>query len=119
MRLGDPETQVVIPRLKSDLLPVLQEMALGDLKDTRLQRSSDLAVCVVMAAGGYPESYEKGKEISGLEMVGEDEHTVTFHAGTAFKKGKVVSDGGRVLGVTSLAPTLRACLLYTSPSPRD
>ncbi|MEE2822139.1 MAG: phosphoribosylamine--glycine ligase [Acidobacteriota bacterium] len=111
VRLGDPETQVVIPRLKSDLLPVLQEMALGGLKDTRLQWSSDVAVCVVMAAGGYPESYEKGKEISGLEMVGENEHTVTFHAGTAFKKGKVVSDGGRVLGVTSLAPTLRAAII--------
>ncbi len=111
VRLGDPETQVVLPRLESDLLTVLNQMAQGDLKDVKLEWSTEAAVCVVIAAGGYPGSYEKGKEISGLEMAGEEKNTVTFHAGTELKKEKVVTSGGRVLGVTSLAPTLRAAII--------
>ena len=111
VRLGDPETQVILPRLKSDLLMVLSRMAEGDLKDVQLEWSPDAAVCVVMAAGGYPGSYEKGKEISGLEMAGEEENTLTFHAGTQLREEKVVTSGGRVLGVTSLAPTLRAAII--------
>jgi len=111
VRLGDPETQVVLPRLESDLLTVLNQMAQGDLKDVKLEWCSEAAVCVVIAAGGYPGSYEKGKEISGLEMAGEEKNTVTFHAGTELKKEKVVTSGGRVLGVTSLAPTLRAAII--------
>lgn len=111
VRLGDPETQVVLPRLKSDLLTVLNQMAQGNLKDVNLEWSAEAAVCVVIAAGGYPGSYEKGKEISGLEMAGEEKNTITFHAGTALKEEKVVTSGGRVLGVTSLAPTLRAAII--------
>ena len=111
VRLGDPETQVVLPRLKSDLLTALSQMAQGDLKDVNLEWSAEAAVCVVIAAGGYPGSYEKGKEISGLEMADEETSTITFHAGTALKEEKVVTSGGRVLGVTSLAPTLRAAVI--------
>ncbi len=111
VRLGDPETQVILPRLKSDLLTVLRRMAEGDLKDVQLEWSPDASVCVVIAAGGYPGSYEKGKEISGLEMAGEEENTLTFHAGTQLREEKVVTSGGRVLGVTSLAPTLRAAII--------
>ena len=111
VRLGDPETQVILPRLKSDLLTVLSRMAEGNLEDVQLEWSPDAAVCVVIAAGGYPGSYEKGKEISGLEMAGEEENTLTFHAGTQLREEKVVTSGGRVLGVTSLAPTLRAAII--------
>ena len=111
VRLGDPETQVILPRLKSDLLTVLSRMAEGNLEDVQLEWSPDVAVCVVIAAGGYPGSYEKGKEISGLEMAGEEENTLTFHAGTQLREEKVVTSGGRVLGVTSLAPTLRAAII--------
>ena len=92
-------------------MTVLRRMAEGDLKDVQLEWSPDASVCVVIAAGGYPGSYEKGKEISGLEMAGEEENTLTFHAGTQLREEKVVTSGGRVLGVTSLAPTLRAAII--------
>jgi phosphoribosylamine--glycine ligase len=111
VRLGDPETQVILPRLRSDLLPILRGMAQGNLKDVDLEWSAEAAVCVVLAAGGYPGSYEKGKEISGLEMAGEEKTALTFHAGTKLKEEKVVTSGGRVLGVTSLAPTLGAAII--------
>jgi phosphoribosylamine--glycine ligase len=111
VRLGDPETQVILPRLKSDLLPILRGIAQGNLKDVDLEWSAEAAVCVVLAAGGYPGSYEKGKEISGLEMAGEEKTTLAFHAGTKLKEEKVVTSGGRVLGVTSLAPTLGAAII--------
>jgi phosphoribosylamine--glycine ligase len=111
VRLGDPEAQVILPRLKSDLLPILSGMAEGDLKDVALEWSTEAAVCVVIAAEGYPGPYEKGKEISGLEMAGEKENTLTFHAGTELKEEKVVTSGGRVLAVTSLAPTLRSAII--------
>ena len=111
VRLGDPETQVVLPRLKSDLLPVLSGIAQGNLKDVDLEWSADAAVCVVVASKGYPGSYDKGQEISGLEMAGEEASTLTFHAGTELKGERVVTSGGRVLGVTSLAPTVRAAII--------
>ena len=111
VRLGDPEAQVILPRLKGDLLPILSGMAKGDLKDVALEWSTEAAVCVVIAAEGYPGPYEKGKEISGLEMAGEKENTLTFHAGTELKEEKVVTSGGRVLAVTFLAPTLRSAII--------
>ncbi len=111
VRLGDPETQVVLPRLKSDLLAILNGMAQGNLNNVDLEWSTDAAVCVVLAAGGYPGAYESGMEISGLEMAAEDANTLIFHAGTKLKQEKVVTNGGRVLGITSLAPTLRAGII--------
>lgn len=111
VRLGDPETQVVLPRIKSDLLDVFQAMTAGSLSGSKIEWSEDATVCVVIASGGYPESYTTGKEISGLDMVEEDSDTVVFHAGTSFKKAIPVTSGGRVLGVTSQAPNLRKAIL--------
>lgn len=101
VRFGDPETQVVLPRLKSPLLPLLYGAARGNLDGVEPPTwSPEAAVCVVMASGGYPGSYEGGKEISGLADAGE-EKTVIFHAGTARVDDSIVSSGGRVLGVTA------------------
>jgi phosphoribosylamine--glycine ligase len=111
VRLGDPETQVVLPRIKSDLLDVFQAMAAGSLAESKIEWSEDATVCVVIASGGYPESYATGKEISGLDMVEEDSDTVVFHAGTSLEKTTTITSGGRVLGVTSQAPNLRKAIL--------
>ena len=110
-RFGDPETQVVLPLLKSDLLRVMLACTEGKLAETPVEFSSESAACVILASGGYPEHYEKGKEISGLEngqLPGGE--AVVYHAGTALKDGKLVTSGGRVLGVTATAPDLKAAL---------
>ena len=110
-RFGDPETQVVLPLLKSDLLRVMLACTEGRLAETPVEFSSESAACVILASGGYPEHYEKGKEISGLEngqLPGGE--AVVYHAGTALKDGKLVTSGGRVLGVTATAPDLKAAL---------
>lgn len=98
-RFGDPETQVVLPRLKSDLAEILLATVEGRLHEIEIEWSDDAAVCVVLAAGGYPGPYEKGKPISGLDQVTE---SVVFHAGTALKDGSIVTNGGRLLGVTAV-----------------
>jgi len=105
-RFGDPETQVVIPRLESDLLEVLQACAEGRLAQVTPRWSDQRAVCVVVAAGGYPGPYDKGHPISGLaeaEAVG----ALVFHAGTQLAEGQTVTAGGRILGVTALGHTFR------------
>ncbi len=102
-RFGDPETQAVLLRLESDLYDIMNAAIDGNLDEMDIQWSEDAACCVVMASGGYPVAYEKGKEISGLDKVTD---SVIFHAGTALKNGKIVTSGGRVLGVTAKAPTL-------------
>ena len=110
-RFGDPETQVVLPLLKSDLLRVMLACTEGKLSETPVEFSSESAACVILASGGYPEHYEKGKEISGLEngqLPGGE--AVVYHAGTTLKEGKLVTSGGRVLGVTATAPDLKAAL---------
>ncbi|HPS01046.1 MAG TPA: phosphoribosylamine--glycine ligase, partial [Candidatus Sumerlaeota bacterium] len=104
-RFGDPETQPLLMRLKTDLADVTEAIVEGRLHELKLEWDSDPAVCVVLASGGYPGSYEKGKVISGLDQVHQP-GTVVFHAGTAEKEGQVVTSGGRVLGVTSRAPKL-------------
>ncbi len=104
-RFGDPETQPLLMRLKTDLADVTEAIVEGRLHELKLEWDADPAVCVVLASGGYPGSYEKGKVISGLEK-NQDPATVVFHAGTAEKEGRVVTSGGRVLGVTSHAPKL-------------
>lgn len=106
VRFGDPETQVILPRLESDLATLLRQAASGDLAGGRAEWTSDAAVCVVAASQGYPGSYRKGQEISGLARAGRMEHLVVFHAGTSQQDGRFVTGGGRVLGVTALAPSL-------------
>jgi len=106
-RFGDPETQVVLPRLESDLVEILLATAEGRLKEVEVRWSPRKAVCVVMASGGYPGAYEKGKVITGLEEVAQMEDVVVFHAGTARRNGDIVTNGGRVLGVTACGDTFR------------
>jgi len=105
-RFGDPETQVLLPRLKSDLVELIEAAIDGKLDETQPEWDPRAAVCVVMASGGYPGSYEKGHEISGLEEFTDRDDIVIFHAGTKRQGEKVVTAGGRVLGVTALGTTL-------------
>ena len=107
-RFGDPETQVYLPRLKNDLVELLVASADGTLGKTELKWKPEAAVCVVMASGGYPGSYAKGRIISGLDAANALPHTKVFHAGTALKDGRIVTNSGRVLGVTALGKDLRA-----------
>lgn len=103
VRFGDPETQAIIPRLKSDLLPLLMASAEGDLKGIKAEWKDDHAVCVVLASGGYPGEYTTGHNIEGLKEFDDsaDKNAAIFHAGTAFKGNRIVTAGGRVLGVTA------------------
>ncbi|WP_284642164.1 phosphoribosylamine--glycine ligase [Paenibacillus silviterrae] len=98
-RFGDPETQVVLPRLKTDLLDIFLATVNGRLDQMEIEWSDEAAVCVVLASGGYPASYPKGLPIEGLDEVQE---SLVFHAGTAVKDGQIVTNGGRVIGVTAL-----------------
>jgi phosphoribosylamine--glycine ligase len=107
-RFGDPETQVYLPRLATDLVDILLASVEGRLASLEIKWASQPAVCVVMASGGYPGSYPKGKEIKGLEAAARLPGVKVFHAGTALADGKVVTSGGRVLGVTATAPDLVA-----------
>ena len=106
VRFGDPETQPILMRLKSDLLEVCLAVCDGRLGEVTLEWDERPAVCVVMASGGYPGSYEKGKKITGLEEAGKAKDVVVFHAGTIEKDGDVVTNGGRVLGVTAVGATI-------------
>lgn len=102
-RFGDPETQVLLPRMKSDLLPILKGVIEGNLDQVELQwQENKVAVCVVMASAGYPGKYAKGLEICGLEQAGQVSGVTVFHAGTSNSDGTVVTNGGRILGVTAL-----------------
>lgn len=107
-RFGDPETQVYLTRLENDLVELLDACVTGTLSRHELRWSPLASVCVVMASGGYPGSYPKGKVITGLDDAGAMPRTKVFHAGTAMADGKVVTSGGRVLGVTALGEDLRA-----------
>lgn len=107
-RFGDPETQVVLPLLESDLAEIMLACATGTLDQADVAWSDKAAVCVVMASGGYPESYETGKAIIGLAEAGAQENTVVFHAGTKKAGNDIVTAGGRVLGVTAVDDNIRA-----------
>jgi len=106
-RFGDPETQAILPRLKSDLLPLLEATIDGQLDRATIEWDERPAVTVVMASGGYPDKYEVGKPISGLETAASDSVQI-FHAGTRRENGGVVTSGGRVLAVTALGETMAA-----------
>lgn len=110
-RFGDPETQVVLPLLESDLLAIMRATTDGTLDQVEVKFSNQSAACVVLASGGYPQHYEKGKVITGLangQLPGGE--AVVYHAGTALKDGQLVTAGGRVLGVTATADTLKEAL---------
>jgi len=106
VRFGDPETQPILMRLKSDLLEVFLAVCNGKLDGVTLEWDRRPAVCVVMASGGYPGAYEKGKRITGVEEAEQLKDVVVFHAGTRIQDGDLVTNGGRVLGVTALGRTI-------------
>jgi phosphoribosylamine--glycine ligase len=107
-RFGDPETQVYLTRLENDLFELLDASVSGTLDKIDMKWKPEASVCVVMASGGYPGNYAKGKIISGLDAANALPHTKVFHAGTALKDGQIVTNGGRVLGVTALGKDLKA-----------
>ena len=107
-RFGDPETQVVLPRMKNDIVDVFEACIDGNLSDIQLDFEDNAAVCVVLASDGYPEHYDKGFEISGLDSFKEKDGYYVFHAGTKIENGKVLTNGGRVLGVTAKGENLKA-----------
>ena len=108
-RFGDPETQVVLPRLKTDIMDIFEAINNGTLSQLDIEWSDKACTCVIMASGGYPKSYPKGIEITGLSN-GQLDGVTVYHAGTAIKDGKLVTSGGRVLGVTALGDTLEDAL---------
>jgi phosphoribosylamine--glycine ligase len=110
VRFGDPENQALLPRLEDDLVDVLQSAIDGSLEGTELCWSSSAAVCIVMASGGYPGPYEKGKPITGLEDAAADPDVLIFHAGTKLDGDTLVTAGGRVLGVTARGRTLESAI---------
>ena len=107
VRFGDPEAQVVLPRMKNDLIEVMEACIDGRLDEIELVFEENTAVCVVLASKGYPESYEKGLEIKGLEYFNDKEEYACFHAGTKFENEKIVTSGGRVLGVSAKGKDLQ------------
>jgi phosphoribosylamine--glycine ligase len=109
-RFGDPETQVLMARLRSDIVPVLKAVADGELGDTRLEWAKEPAVCVVLAARGYPGEVETGAEIEGVDALADEKDVMVFHAATARRDGRLVTVGGRVLGVTALGANLEQAI---------
>jgi phosphoribosylamine--glycine ligase len=106
-RFGDPETQAVLPRMKSDIMPAILACIDGTLDKIRIEWTEEAAVCVAMVSGGYPGSYEKGKVINGLDKAGKMDKIIVFHAGTAKKDDSIITYGGRVLGVTALGKNIK------------
>lgn len=109
-RFGDPETQVVLPRLQTDILEIFNSVIDERLDEIETEWDNNACVCVIMASGGYPEKYNTGYEITGIEEAERDINTVVFHAGTKRENGKYYTAGGRVLGVTSLESNLEAAI---------
>jgi phosphoribosylamine--glycine ligase len=109
-RFGDPETQPIVARLDTDLIEIIEAILNGTLSKLEIKWKPESAVCVVMASGGYPGNYEKGKVIIGLEKAAKQKGVIVFHSGTALKDGSIVTDGGRVLGVTGLGPAVASAI---------
>jgi len=118
VRFGDPECQCVLPRMKSDLVDVIEACIDGKLSEINLEWDNGAACCVVLASGGYPEKYEKGKMIEGLENAKAFDNVIVFHAGTKLEGDKVLTNGGRVLGVTGLGSDIKEAIdtAYTGVS---
>ena len=112
-RFGDPETQPVLMRMKGDIVPILEACMKGTLSQHRIEWDQRPSVCVVIASKGYPGDYEKGKVIEGLKEISRMEGVFVFHAGTAFKDGQMVTNGGRVLGVTGLGEDIPRAIQKT------
>jgi phosphoribosylamine--glycine ligase len=110
VRFGDPETQPILMRLKTDIVDIIEHILEGKLDKIKIEWDKRAAVCVVLASKGYPGEYEKGKEISGLNDTKALKDAVVFHSGTSLKNGKVVTYGGRVLGVTAMADTIESAI---------
>jgi phosphoribosylamine--glycine ligase len=111
--MGDPETEVVMPRLKSDLVEIFEAMAKQELDKVALEIDERAATTIMMVSGGYPEDYEKGKVITGIEKV---TNSIVFHAGTALKDEEVVTNGGRVLAITSYGETYQEAIAQSYQS---
>lgn len=109
-RFGDPEAQVVLPRLKTDIVEVFNAVIDEKLDSINIEWYDNAAVCVVLASGGYPEKYTKGYEITGIDAAEKDPNVVVFHAGSVCENGKFLTAGGRVLGVTAIEATLDAAI---------
>ena len=109
-RFGDPETQPVMARLDTDLIEIIEAILAGKLTKIDIKWKPESAVCVIMASGGYPGKYEKGKEIKGLEKAAGHKNVMVFHSGTSMKDSTIVTDGGRVLGVTGLGAVVAAAI---------
>ncbi len=107
VRMGDPETEVVLPRLKTDLVAIFKAMASGTLADVSIDIDERAATTIMLVSGGYPEAFEKGKEITGLEKI---EDSIVFHAGAKDDDGKVVTSGGRVMAITSYGDTYQEAI---------
>ncbi|BAV59289.1 phosphoribosylamine--glycine ligase [Endomicrobiia bacterium] len=108
-RFGDPETQAVLPLLDTDLTDICSAILNKELLNIKINWKKEFSVCVVLASGGYPGSFEKGFEIEGLESI-NDKNTIVFHAGTELKSGRLVTSGGRVLGITSTADDVKSTI---------
>jgi phosphoribosylamine---glycine ligase len=109
-RFGDPETQVIVARMKSDIVPILMGVADGALKETKIDWAKEPAACIVLASKGYPDEVETGKVIRGLDALKGAPDVMVYHSATAVRDGKVVTVGGRVLGVTALGANLDAAV---------
>jgi phosphoribosylamine--glycine ligase len=112
-RLGDPETQPIIMRMKGDIVPLFEACIEGQLAKCKMDWDKRASVCVVMASRGYPGKYEKGKTIEGVQIAAQMRDVVVFHAGTAVEDGQLVTDGGRVLGVTGLGEDIQKAVEKT------
>jgi phosphoribosylamine---glycine ligase len=106
-RLGDPESEVIIPRIKSDFFELIEGVAKEDLAERKIEFDERFVTTVMLVSGGYPQDYEKGKSIHGLDLVKE---SLVFHAGTKREEDNVVTSGGRVVAVSSWGPTMRKAL---------
>jgi len=107
VRMGDPETEVVLPRLKNDFVEILEAMANGTLDKINIEIDDRAATTIMLVSGGYPEAYEKGKEINGVDSIKD---SIPFHAGAQIKDGKIVTSGGRVMAITSYGSTYQEAI---------